>query len=75
MTNLTENHINAHCTDLGITRDQLTEFTIPDGVTKIDDQAFILLMASLRLMKRLSDNAPLSSITIPDGVRLVIRLS
>ena len=34
MTELTQQDINNYCSNRGISRDQLTEFTIPDGVTR-----------------------------------------
>ena len=40
MITLTQNHISAHCRDLGISREMLTEFVIPDGVTEIGRKAF-----------------------------------
>ena len=55
MINLTQNHINAHCSNLGISRERLIEFTIPDGVTRIGYKAFL-------------DCTSLTSITIPDSV-------
>ena len=41
MTTLTQNHIDAHCSNLGISREELTDFTIPDGVTEIDREALM----------------------------------
>ena len=55
MTVLSKKNVNDHCHNLGISRDQLTEFTIPDGVTKIDYLLF-------------KDCTSLTSVTIPDSV-------
>ena len=56
MTILTQQDINNHCAGLDISRENLTEFVIPDNVTMIGSFVFsrcsalpsiILLMASL----------------------------
>ena len=55
MTELTQQDIDNHCAGLDISRENLTEFVIPDGVTEIDSRAFYRCTA-------------LQSITIPDSV-------
>ena len=55
MTILSKQYIDDHCNNLGTLRHQLTEFVVPDGVTKIGDDAFRGCSA-------------LTSITIPDSV-------
>ena len=55
MTTLTKQYIDDHCVNLGISRDQLTEFVVPDGITEIKRFAF-------------SECTSLQSIYIPKGV-------
>ena len=55
MTVITKEHIDHHCKTLSISREELTDFTIPDGVKKIGRWAF-------------NNCASLKSITIPNGV-------
>ena len=55
MTELTKQDINDHCARLNISRENLTEFVIPDGVTQIGSWAFRGCSA-------------LTSITIPDSI-------
>ena len=40
MTELTQQDIDNHCARLNISRENLTEFVIPDGITEIGDAAF-----------------------------------
>ena len=58
MTELTQQDIDNHCARLNISRENLTEFVIPDGVTQIGSWAF-------------SRCSALTSITIPDGVTII----
>ena len=55
MTVITKEHIDHHCKTLSISREELTDFTIPDGVTEIDQEA-------------LKECISLECITIPHGV-------
>ena len=55
MAVLSKQNVDDHCHNLGISRKNLTEFTISGGVTQIGDGAFFGC-SSLR------------SITIPDNV-------
>ena len=75
---ITKEQINNHCSNLGISRDQLTEFTIPDNVTSIGKLAFsectsLQSIAIPNSVTTIDEGAfyectALSSITIPDGV-------
>ena len=55
MTILTKQDINDYCANLNISRENLTEFTIPDDVTRIGCEAF-------------GECSALTSVTIPDSV-------
>ena len=55
---LTQQHIDEHCSSLNIARGSIEEFTIPDGVTEIDQRAFELYYS-------------LETITIPDSVKKI----
>ena len=55
MTVITKEHIDHHCKTLSISREELIDFTIPDGVKKIGNHAFQACTT-------------LESITIPTGV-------
>ncbi len=55
MKTLTVKDINDYCANLGIIKEQLTQFTVPDGVTNFDIETFWGCTA-------------LTSITIPDSV-------
>ena len=52
---LTKEYIDDHCANSGISRYKLKEFTIPDSVTEIRDEAFWHCSS-------------LESITIPDSI-------
>jgi hypothetical protein len=60
MTILRQPGIDNHCARLNISRENLTEFVIPDGVTEIGIWAF-------------SNCTSLTSITIPDSVTIIDR--
>ena len=60
MTILTQQDINYHCARLNISRENLTKFIIPHGITKIGEGAF--------------ERCPsLTSITIPGNVTTICK--
>lgn len=81
MTILTHQDVNDYCAKLNISRDELTEFVVPDGVTQIGLAAF----ASCHSLESITftdgitaignrafyDCTSLTSIIIPDGVTMI----
>ena len=82
MNKLTTQHINHHCDNLHISRGQLTEFTIPDGIAIIDEGAFEYCTALRSIIipdgvtwisnRAFSNCTSLESITIPDSVVVIL---
>ena len=84
MTILTQQYIDDHCVNLNIPRIDLSESTIPDGVTKIGYCAFLRCtsLSSITIPDSVTEIgihvfsciAPLQSITIPHNVTKIVRV-